>query len=218
DGVVDTEPPSPSHAHHIAVETRLREQVLKRYIKIERPRLLVILAAAAAFTVPATIDGKCVDSRSRQLPGHIIPRLTVPIALVEQQHAGTWLGRGKVARLQDSTVRGLQFYYTWSRRLLRLLRLIPPRIRRHYVVRAIVDHKLAVVLAAVLDGERPDGGGAGQSVPKKFRSIVQPRVALLLNHSRSVRDGFLHKLHYVGLRLESVTRRIVGVAGGGPEV
>ena len=47
------------------------------------------------------------------------------------------------------------------------------------------------MLAAVLDGERPDGGVVGQPVPKKFRCIVQPRVALLLNHSRSVRDGLL---------------------------
>jgi hypothetical protein len=33
-----------------------------------------------------------------------------------------------------------------------------------------LDHKLAIVLAAVLDGERPDGG------------VVQPRVALMVQH------------------------------------
>src|SRR4029077_21200790 len=94
----------------------------------------------------------------------------------------------------------------------------PPRIRRHEVVGAIVDHKLAVVLAAVLDGAGPDGGDVGQPVTKKFRRIVQPRVALLLNHLRSVRDGLLHELHDVGLGLENVTRRIVAFAEVWPEV
>jgi hypothetical protein len=42
------------------------------------------------------------------------------------------------------------------------------RVRWHQIVRTIVDHKLAIMLAAVLDGERPDGGVVGQPVPKKF--------------------------------------------------
>jgi hypothetical protein len=74
------------------------------------------------------------------------------------------------------------------------------------------------VLAAVLDGERPDGGVVGQPVAEKFRCIVQPRVALLLNHFRSVGDGLLYELDDVGLGLESVTRRIVALAEVGPEV
>jgi hypothetical protein len=43
-------------------------------------------------------------------------------------------------------------------------------------------------------------------------------LALLLNHSRSVRDGLLHELHHVSLGLESVSRRIVAIAEVGPEV
>ena len=39
-----------------------------------------------------------------------------------------------------------------------LLRHLSPRVRRHQVVRAIVDHELAIVLAAVLDGEHPGVG------------------------------------------------------------
>jgi len=66
--------------------------------------------------------------------------------------------------------------------------------------------------AAVLDGERPDGGIVGEPVPKKHRRFVQPRVALLLNHLRSARDGLLHELHHVGLGLESVTGGIVALA------
>ncbi len=61
------------------------------------------------------------------------------------------------------------------------------------------------MLAAVLDGEHPDGGVVGQPVPEEFRCFVQPRVALLLNHLRSVRDGLLNELHHIGLGLESVT-------------
>ena len=34
--------------------------------------------------------------------------------------------------------------------------VLAPGVRWHQVVRTIVDHKLTIVLAAVLDGERPD--------------------------------------------------------------
>jgi hypothetical protein len=42
-----------------------------------------------------------------------------------------------------------------------------PRVRWHQVVRTVVDHKLAIVLAAVLDGECPDAGVVRQPVAKK---------------------------------------------------
>ncbi len=58
----------------------------------------------------------------------------------------------------------------------------------------------------------------GHPVAEKFRGFVQPRVALLLNHFRSVRDGLLHELDDVGLGLENVTRRIVALAEVGPYV
>jgi hypothetical protein len=92
--------------------------------------------------------------------------------------------------------------------------LWPTRVWRYQVVRAIVYNKLAVVLAAVLDGERPDGGVVGPPVPEKFRCYCP---ALLLNHFRSVRDSLLHELHHVGLGLENTTGRIVALAEVGPE-
>jgi hypothetical protein len=49
-----------------------------------------------------------------------------------------------------------------------LISALAPRVRWHQVVRTIVDHKLAIVLAAVLDGERPDAGVVGQPVSEKF--------------------------------------------------
>ena len=71
---------------------------------------------------------------------------------------------------------------------------------------------------AVLDGEGPDVGVAGQPVAEKFRRIIQPCVALLLNDFRSVGDGLLHELDDIGLGLKSVTRRIVALAEVRPEV
>jgi hypothetical protein len=66
--------------------------------------------------------GKRADSRCRRLPGHIIPRLTCPVALMEQPHAGPWLWRGKVACFQDGAVGRLQLKHTCRQRRLRLLR------------------------------------------------------------------------------------------------
>jgi hypothetical protein len=45
---------------------------------------------------------------------------------------------------------------------------LAPRVRWHQVVRTVVDHKLAIVLAAVLDGKHPDVGVVGQPAPKSF--------------------------------------------------
>ena len=50
------------------------------------------------------------------------------------------------------------------------------RVGWHQVGRTIADHKLAMVLAAVLDDEGPDRGVVGQPAAEKFRCIVQPRV------------------------------------------
>ena len=82
-----------------------------------------------------------------------------------------------------------------------LITALSPRVRWHEVVRTIVDHKLAIVLAAVLDGECPDVGVVDQAVAETFRCIVQPCVTLLLNRFRSVGDGLLHELDHLGLGL-----------------
>src|SRR5262249_25907712 len=96
--------------------------------------------------------------------------------------------------------------------------LLSPRVRWHQVVCTIVDHKLAIVLAAVLDSKRPDGGVVGHAVAEEFRCFVQPCVTLLLNHFCSIGDGFLRELDHVGLGLEKVTRWIVALAEVRPEV
>jgi len=43
-------------------------------------------------------------------------------------------------------------------------------------------------------------------VAKSFDVFVQPGVALLLNHFRSVRDRFLHELHHVGFGLKRLAK------------
>src|SRR5437667_12017113 len=107
DGIFNADYACASDAYDIALYFRLRDQVLKRRVKVERPLLLSCLTAAflsTGFAVPANIDGQRVDSRGRELVGDHIPLLTRPVALMEQQHARAGFGRGKVARLQDGTV------------------------------------------------------------------------------------------------------------------
>ena len=41
------------------------------------------IIGAAAFTMSAVIDSKCVDFGGCQLPGYLIPRLPWPVTLVE---------------------------------------------------------------------------------------------------------------------------------------
>src|SRR2546427_9325846 len=111
DGIFNADYACASDADDIAPYSRLREQVLKRRVKVEMPLLLSCLTAAflpTAFAVPATVNGKRVDSRRRELAGDHIPLLTRPVALVEQQHAGARLRRGKVGRLEDGAVGRLQ--------------------------------------------------------------------------------------------------------------
>jgi hypothetical protein len=93
----------------------------------------------------------------------------------------------------------------------------PAGVGRDHIVGAIVDDELAVVFAAVLDGEGPDVGVVGEPFAK-FRCLVQSRVALLLDDLRPVGYGLLHELNYVGLGLESATRRIITLAEVGAEV
>ena len=60
------------------------------------------------------------------------------------------------------------------------------------------------MLGAVLDGDDPDVGSVGEdelAPPLKFRRFVQPRVALLLNQVRAIRDCLLQQLHNIGFGL-----------------
>src|SRR5438445_1953688 len=133
DGMEDAEPPGSSHTDDITLDAWLRNQVLKRCVNVARPhraylcplRVQQLGIRRAAFAKSAQIERKRVDSSRRELPGYGVPRVTCPVALVQQQHTRARLGRGKIAGLQDGSVSRLQVNHTWSR-LLRLLRLIPP--------------------------------------------------------------------------------------------
>src|SRR5438034_9591678 len=123
DGIFNADYACASDAYDIALYSRLRDQVFKRSVKVERPLLLSCLTAAflpTAFAVPANIDGQRVDSRRRELAGDHIPLLTRPVALMIQQNSRTGFCRGKVAGLQDGAVGCLQVNHTYSRWLLRL--------------------------------------------------------------------------------------------------
>src|SRR5690348_6491523 len=105
----DAEPPGSSHADNVALDAWLRNQVLKRRVNVARPlgaylcllRVRQLGIRRAAFAKSAHIERKRVDSSRRDLPGYAVPRVTCPVALVQQQHTGARLGRGKVARLQE---------------------------------------------------------------------------------------------------------------------
>src|SRR5205085_12639410 len=108
DGIVYADYARASDAYDIALHCRLRDQVFKGRVKVERPLLLSCLTVAflpTGFAVPANIDGQCIDSRGGELFGHIIPLLTRPVALMIQQNSRTGFCRGKVASLQDRAVR-----------------------------------------------------------------------------------------------------------------
>src|SRR5881394_1883431 len=108
DGIFNADYACASDAYDIALYSRLREQVLKRCVKVERPLLFSCLTVAflsTGFAVPANIDGQSVDSRRRELAGDHIPLLTSPVALMIQQNSRPGFCRGKVARLQDGAVR-----------------------------------------------------------------------------------------------------------------
>src|SRR5437016_2114734 len=108
DGIFNADYACASDAYDIALYSRLREQILKRRVKVERPLLLSCLAVtflSTGFAVPANIDGQRVDSRRRELAGDHIPLLTRPVALMIQQNSRPGFCRGKVASLQDSAVR-----------------------------------------------------------------------------------------------------------------
>src|SRR5207245_9915432 len=86
DGIFNADYACASDAYYIALYSRLRDQVLKRCVKVERPLLLSCLTVAflpTGFAVPANIEGQRVDSRSRELPGQVGPLLSCPVALVK---------------------------------------------------------------------------------------------------------------------------------------
>src|SRR5579859_4669618 len=124
----DAEPPRSSHADGVALDTWLRNQVLKRCVNVARPHraYLCLLRVSqlgirrAAFAKSAHVESKRIDSSRRQLPGQFIPPLACPVDLVQQQHARAWLGRGKIAGLQDGSVGCLNVNHARSRRLRRL--------------------------------------------------------------------------------------------------
>src|SRR6266478_4018444 len=94
DGILDAICPGSSQTDDICIDTRLRNQVLPRCVNVAGPLLAymgplfgreLVVGRAAAFAKPPHIEGKRVDSSRRQLRGHIVPRLTCPVGLMEQQ-------------------------------------------------------------------------------------------------------------------------------------
>src|SRR5580692_6154367 len=127
DGIVDSEQSGSSRADDISLDAWLRDQILERGVNVARqlPAYLCpllgrqfLIRRAAALAMSSHIECKRVDSSRCQLPGQIIPRFARPVDLMQQQHAGTRLGRGKVGCLQDGSVSRLQVNHNPRQRLL----------------------------------------------------------------------------------------------------
>src|SRR5437763_2811175 len=102
DGIFNTDYACASDAYNIALYSRLRDQVFKGRVKVERPLLLSCLTVAflpTGFAVPANIDGQRVHTRLRELASDHIPLLTRPVALMIQQDSRTGFCCGKVSCL-----------------------------------------------------------------------------------------------------------------------
>src|SRR5205807_6436440 len=113
DGIFNADYACASDADDIALHSRLRDQVLKRRVKVERPLLFSCLTVAflpAGFAVPANIDGQCVDSPRRELAGDHIPLLTRPVALMIQQNSRTGFRCRKIGAFQNCAVVRLEIY------------------------------------------------------------------------------------------------------------
>src|SRR5438046_9101227 len=113
DGIFNADYPCSSDAYDIALYVRLRDQVLKRRVKVERPLFLSCLTAAflpTAFAMPANIHGQRVDSRRRELAGDHIPLITRPFALMIQQNTRTGFRCRKIGAFQNCAVVQLEIY------------------------------------------------------------------------------------------------------------
>src|SRR5438045_4573982 len=113
DGIFNADYPCSSDAYDIALYVRLRDQVLKRRVKVERPLFLSCLAAAflpTAFAMPANIHGQRVDSRRRELAGDHIPLLTRPVALMIQQNSRTGFRCRQIGAFQICAVVLIMYY------------------------------------------------------------------------------------------------------------
>src|SRR5438876_1594758 len=113
DGIFNADHACASQADGIALYSRLREQVFKGSVKVERPLFLSCLTVAflpTGFAVPANIEGQRVDSRRRELAGDHIPLLTRPVALMIQQNSRTGFRCRKIGAFQNCAVVQLEIY------------------------------------------------------------------------------------------------------------
>lgn len=76
-----------SGANHVAVDPRLRSQIVECWLDVITPPFLGCFSIAGAFAMPSAINRENVYANRRQLLGHAVPGFAVTIALMEQQHA-----------------------------------------------------------------------------------------------------------------------------------
>src|SRR5690242_4282522 len=93
-----------------------------------------------------------------------------------------------------------------------------PRVWWNQVVGTVIDDELAIVFAAVLDGECPDRGVMRHPAAEELRRIIESCVALLLNQFRASGNRLLHELDDVRFGLKGLPCRIVAFSEVGTYV
>src|SRR5260370_10746189 len=109
DGIVDSATGT-AHADHVTFYPRMGNQVLKGRVNVAGPflglhlggllRSHLVERSAAALAEAPQIQREHVDPRGSQLSGQVVPNLALTVALMQQQNAGSGLGRSEVCRFE----------------------------------------------------------------------------------------------------------------------
>src|SRR5260370_771990 len=78
----------------------------------------LVEGSAAALAEAPQIQREHVDPRGSQLSGQVVPNLALTVALMQQQNAGSGLGRSEVCRFELCVVWGSQINGAADRQLL----------------------------------------------------------------------------------------------------
>src|SRR5215471_14718988 len=105
--------------------SRLRNQIAERRVHIPRPFLLntlvdflgrhLVKRCPPALPESSKIHRQHIHSRRRQSSRQVVPHFSLPVTLVQQQHAGPRLSCRKICSLQHDSIRRFEFKHARRR-------------------------------------------------------------------------------------------------------
>src|SRR5580704_13366777 len=126
-GVIHPAAGSPD-SDFIPLHMSLRIEILKSYVDIVRPyfgndspmllRCQFVIGSAAALAEAAIVQGENVYTRCGRTLRERVPRLALPVALMQKQNSGAGFSRIEIARLKNGAIFGRQGYSSRRRHLL----------------------------------------------------------------------------------------------------